>query len=109
MSTHGKLAAHKLPILADVLQPPHPSLKDDVPEGWSMPAISSWLSTFDEAIQESALKTLFVFSILEKSKWTQEQLREAGTRYGLPLNKLNKCPLKTLQNLVSVGPPLPAD
>ena len=34
---------------------------------------------------------------------TVEQLREAGTRYGLPLSKLNLLPIKTLQNLVSVS------
>ena len=94
------------PMLPSFLQPPIPSLKDDVPEGWSIPAINSWLSTFDEAIQESAKE---IGRLLQTSKRTQEQLREAGTRYGLPLTKLNKCPLKTLQNLVSVGPPLPAD
>ena len=84
--------------MADVLQPPRPSLKDGVPEGWSIPAIAAWLSTFDEAIQESAKE---IVRLLQTSKCNVELLREAGARYGLPLNKLNKCPLKTLSGLLT--------
>lgn len=51
----------------------HPSLKDQVPEGWSIPAINTWLSTFDEAIQESAKE---IVRLLQTSKCTQEQLRD---------------------------------
>ena len=40
---------------------------------------------------------------MQTSKCTHEQLWEAATRYGLPLAKLNKAPVKTLQNLVSIG------
>ena len=100
MSTHGKLATHKLPILADVLQPPHPSLKDDVLEGWSIPVINSWLSTFDEAIQVSAKD---IARLLQTSTCAQEQLREAGTRYGLPLNKLNQVPSQDTAKLGQCG------
>ena len=40
--------------LAQVLQPDHPSLKDDVPEKWTIPYITNWATQFDEVIQESA-------------------------------------------------------
>ena len=79
-------AAHKPPELSDVLQPPHPSLKDDVPESWTAPAIQQWMRTFDPASQDSAKK-----------------LKEAGTRYGLPLARVNKLTIKTLQHIVSIG------
>ena len=41
--------------------------------------------------------------IRQTSKVTTDHLREAPTRYGLPLSKLNRATIKTLQNLVSIG------
>ena len=58
------------------------------------------MSASDDAIQASAKD---IVRTLQTSKRSQEQLREAATRYGLPLARLNKAPLKTLQNLVSIG------
>ena len=93
-------AAHKPPELADVLQPPHPSLKDDAPESWTAPAIQQWMRTFDPTVQESAKEVL---RILQTSKVTTDQLKEAATRYGLPLNRVNKLTIKSLQHIVSTG------
>lgn len=44
--------------LAQVLQPDHPSLKDDVPNKWSAQYITTWAKQFDEAIQDSATEIL---------------------------------------------------
>ena len=100
-----ELPTHQPPSLTDVLQPPHPSLKNDVPDAWSLESwstapIQSWVSTFDTEIQESAKE---VTRILQTSKVTTEQLKEAATRYGLPLAKLQRTTIKSLQNLVSIG------
>ena len=76
------------------------NLHNNIPEGWSYPAIATWMSASDDAIQASAKD---IVRTLQTSKRSQEQLREAATRYGLPLARLNKAPLKTLQNLVSIG------
>ena len=92
---------HKPPVLADVLQPPHPSLKDDIPEAWTTPAIQQWMRSFDSTVQESANEVL---RILQTNKITTDQLKEAATRYdGLPLNRVNKLTIKSLQQIVSVG------
>ena len=92
--------AHKPPVLADVLQPPHPSLKDDVPDTWNTTDIQQWVTTFDPAVQESANEIL---RLLQTSKVTTQQLKEAATRYGLPLGRVNRLPIRSLQHLVSVG------
>ena len=89
-------APHQPPALADVLQPPHPSLKDDVPEAWTTPAIQQWMRTFDSAIQDSANEIL---RILQTNKITTDQLKEAATRYGLPLTRVNKLTIKSLQQI----------
>ena len=34
---------------------------------------------------------------------TTDQLKEAATRYGLPLTRVNKLTIKSLQQIVSVG------
>ena len=91
--------AHKPPVLSDVLQPPHPSLKDDVPDSWTAPAIHNWMRTFDPAIQEAAKEVL---RILQTNKVSSEQLKEAA-RYGLPLGRVNKLTIKSLQRIVSIG------
>ena len=93
-------AVHKPPVLADVLQPPHPSLKDDSPDSWTAPAILQWMRTFDPTVQESAKEVL---RILQTNKVTTDQLKEAATRYGLPLNRVNKLTIKSLQRIVSIG------
>ena len=85
--------------LADVLQPPRPSLKD-VPEAWDTPAIQQWMRSFDSTVQESANEVL---RILQTNKITTDQLKEAATRYDLPLNRVNKLTIKSLQQIVSVG------
>ena len=90
----------KPPALDDVLQPPHPTLQDDIPEGWSHPEIQHWVTTFDPTIQEAAND---VVRLLQTSKITTQQLKDAATRYGLPLNQLNRLPIRSLQQLVSVG------
>ena len=41
-----------------VLQPDHPSLKDDVPNKWSAAYITTWAQQLDEAIQDSACEIL---------------------------------------------------
>ena len=58
------------------------------------------MSTFDPAIQESAKEAI---RLLQTSKVTTEQLKEAAARYGLPLSKLNRVTIKTLQHLVGIG------
>ena len=87
-------------MLTDVLQPPYPSLKDDAPEAWTQPAIQQWMRTFDPKVQDSAKEVL---RILQTSKVTTDQLKEAATRYGLSLNRATKLPIKSLQNIVSIG------
>ena len=82
---------HQPPALTDVLQPPHPSLKDDVPDAWTTAAVQAWVSTFDMEIHESAKE---VVRILQTSKVTTE---------GLPLAKLGRVTIKSLQSLVSIG------
>ena len=46
-------ASPAAPTLQDILQPPHPALRDGILEGWSYPAIAKWMSAFDDAIQAS--------------------------------------------------------
>ena len=58
------------------------------------------MRSFDPAIQESAKEVL---RILQTSKVTTEQLKEAATRYGLPLARVNKLTIKSLQHIVSTG------
>ena len=90
----------KPPALTDVLQPPHPTLQDDIPEGWNHPEIQQWVTTFDPTIQEAAKD---VVRLLQTSKVTTQQLKEAATKYGLPLNRVNRLPIRSLQQLVGVG------
>ena len=71
---------------------PHPSLKDDSPDSWTAPAILQWMRTFDPTVQESAKQVL---RILQTSKVTTDQLKGAATRYGLPLNRVNKLTIKS--------------
>ena len=52
------------------------------------------------AVQESANEIL---RLLQTSKVTTQQLKEAATRYGLPLSRVNRLPIRSLQHLVSVG------
>ena len=92
--------APKPPVLSDVLHPPHPTLKDDVPDSWNNSDIQHWVTTFDPTVQEAANEVL---RLLQTSKVTTQQLKEAATRYGLPLNRVNRLPIRSLQNLVSVG------
>ena len=91
---------HKPPALTDVLQPSYPTLKDDAPEAWTGPSIQHWVRTFEPKVQESAQEVL---RILQTSKVTTDQLKEATTRCGLPLNRVTKLPIKSLQHIVSVG------
>ena len=58
------------------------------------------MRTFDPTVQESAKEVL---RILQTSKVTTDQLKEAATRYGLPLNRVNKLTIKSLQHTVSIG------
>ena len=58
------------------------------------------MRTFDSAIQDSANEIL---RILQTNKITTDQLKEAATRYGLPLTRANKLAIKSLQQIVSVG------
>ena len=90
----------KPPAITDVLQPPHPTLQDDIPEGWNYPDIQQWVTTFDPTIQEAAKE---VIRLLQTSKVTTQQLKEAATKYGLPLNRVNRLPIRSLQQLVGVG------
>ena len=90
----------KPPAINDVLQPPHPTLQDDIPEGWNYPEIQQWVTTFDPTIQEAATE---VIRLLQTSKVTTQQLKEAATKYGLPLNRVNRLPIRSLQQLVAVG------
>ena len=90
----------KPPALTDVLQPPHPTLQDDIPEGWNHPEIQQWVTTFDPTIQEAAKD---VVRLLQTSKVTTQQLKDAATKYGLPLNRVNRLPIRSLQQLVGVG------
>ena len=53
------------------------------------------MRTFDPTVQESAKEVL---RILQTSKVTTDQLKEAATRYGLPLNRVNKLTIKSLQH-----------
>ena len=82
------------------MQPPHPTLQDDIPEGWNYPDIQQWVTTFDPTIQEAAKE---VIRLLQTSKVTTQQLKEAATKYGLPLNRVNRLPIRSLQQLVGVG------
>ena len=86
--------------MADVLQPPHPALKGDIPDSWTNADIQHWVTTFDPTVQEAANEVL---RLLQKSKVTTQQLKEAATRYGLPLGRVNRLPIRSLQHLVSVG------
>ena len=58
------------------------------------------MRAFDPAIQDSAKEVL---RILQLGKVTTEQLKEAATRYGLPLARVNKLTIKSLQHIVSIG------
>ena len=58
------------------------------------------MRTFDSGIQDSANEIL---RILQTNKITTDQLKEAATRYGLPLTRVNKLTIKSLQQIVSVG------
>ena len=58
------------------------------------------MRTFEPKVQESAQEVL---RFLQTSKVTTDQLKEAATRYGLPLNRVTKLPIKSLQHIVSVG------
>ena len=60
------------------------------------------MRSFDPVIQDSA-KEVQVLRILQTSKVTTEQLKEAATRYGLPLARVNKLTIKSLQHIVSTG------
>ena len=91
---------HKPPALADVLQPSYPTLKDDAPEAWTAPGIQQWLRSFEPKVQDSAQEVL---RILQTSKVSTDQLKEAATRYGLPLTRATKLSIKNLQHVVSVG------
>ena len=88
------------PALSDVLQPPHPTLQDDIPDNWNHSDIQHWVTTFDPTVQEAANE---VVRLLQASKVTTQQLKDAATRYGLPLNRVNRLPIRSLQQLVSVG------
>ena len=92
--------APKPPALSDVLQPPHPTLQDDIPDSWNHTDIQHWVTTFDPTVQEAANE---VVRLLQTSKVTTQQLKDAATRYGLPLNRVNRLPIRSLQQLVSVG------
>ena len=92
--------ANTPPVLSDVLQPPHPALKDDVPDSWNNSDIQHWVTTFDSTVQEAADEVL---RLLQTSKVTTQQLKEAATRYGLPPGRVNRLPIRSLQHLVSVG------
>ena len=72
----------------------------DVPETWTTTDIQQWVTTFDPAVQEFANEIL---RLLQTSKVTTQQLKEAATRYGLPLGRVNRLPIRSLQHLVSVG------
>ena len=93
-------APHQPPALPDVLQPSYPTLKDDAPEAWTAPSIQQWMRTFEPKIQEAAQEIL---RLLQTSKVSTDQLKEAATRYGLPLIRVNKLSIKSLQHIVSVG------
>ena len=86
--------------LAQVLQPDHPCLKDDVPAKWTVPYINTWAKQFDEAIQDSATE---IMKLLQASSTTEAQLQEAAVRYGIPLLKVTKINLRSLQQLVATG------
>ena len=93
-------APHQPPALPDMLQPSYPTLKDDAPEAWTAPSIQQWMRTFEPKIQEAAQEIL---RLLQASKVFTDQLKEAATRYGLPLIRVNKLSIKSLQHIVSVG------
>ena len=91
---------HQPPALTDVLQPSYPTLKDDAPEAWTAPSIQQWMKSFEPKVQEAAQEIL---RLLQTSKVSTDQLKEAATRYGLPLIRVNKLSIKSLQHIVSVG------
>ena len=93
-------APHQPPALPDVLQPSYPTLKDDAPEAWTAPSIQQWMRTSEPKVQEAAQQIL---RLLQTSKVSTDQLKEAATRYGLPLIRVNKLSIKSLQHIVSVG------
>ena len=93
-------APHQPPALPDLLQPSYPTLKDDAPEAWTAPSIQQWMRTFEPKVQEAAQEIL---RLLQTSKVSTDQLKEAATRYGLPLIRVNKLSIKSLQHIVSVG------
>ena len=86
--------------LAQVLQPDRPTLKDDVPEKWQARDIANWVKQFDDIIQESATA---IIKLLQTSGATENQLQEAAVRYGIPLLKVPKLSIRTLQQLVAIG------
>ena len=83
-----------------MLKPPHPTLQDDVPESWNYPDIQHWVTTFDPAVQEAATQVL---RMLQTNKVSTQQLKDAATRYGLPSTRVNRLPIRSLQQLVSIG------
>ena len=44
-----------------------------------------------------------MIALIQESGTTQQQLQEAAIKYGIPLAKAQKLPLKSLQQLVAVG------
>ena len=91
---------HQPPALPDVLQPSYPTLKDDAPETWTAPSIQHWMRSFEPKIQDAAQE---IMRLLQTSKVSTDQLKEAATRYGLPLARVSKLSIKSLQHIVSVG------
>ena len=83
-----------------MLQPSYPTLKDDAPEAFTAPSIQQWTRSFEPKVQEAAQEIL---RLLQTSKVSTDQLKEAATRYGLPLARVNKLSIKSLQHIVSVG------
>ena len=86
--------------VVQVLQPDRPTLKDDVCEKWHARDIANWVKQFDDIIQESATA---IIKLLQTSGATENQLQEAAVRYGIPLLKVPKLSVRTLQQLVAIG------
>ena len=65
-----------------------------------MQYINTWAKQFDEVIQDSAIEIL---KLLQSSGATQSQLQEAVVRYGIPLGKVTRLGIRSLQQLVAIG------